>query len=395
MESSQNATNEIKTENEQNGIKEDNNNNPEPEKQQNTEISQNQNPNQIQEIQSNEVPEISNEIQSGQPENQIINQNPPNINSSPENQQINQLVNQQGMAQIQAQPQLPPENKIIFLHPMINYCSEEKIKEIESCPPSNIFLIVKKRIDDITLKLNDILKNHEKYALFGIYYNLVNIFLSNRQRGNDPQLLFESKDPKKILKISDFAFSEVLTMLNCQLTADQLNLILKSLTQKTNTLYSYDEFLKKVYNIQQEENGQMKEIYKQCSFYFNDYLYSFRHYIQDNKIDYKNAFMRCCAGITTLTFELFNKFLDEIGFKIGHQKEKEYIFSALCEDNYFAGYMQEKTNVIILQKTLFEIAKQSDISEEDFIRSGNVAVNVKKNSEWVKNIKNYTEGSKQ
>ena len=387
MESNQNITNEIKPENSQNGIKEDNNNNTEPVKQQNTEISQNPNQNQIQEIQSNDVPEISNEIQTGQQENQNQNQNPPNINPS--------LQNQQGMPQVQVQPQIPPENKIIFLHPMINYCSEEKIKEIESCPPNNIFLIVKKRIDDITLKLNDILKNHEKYALFGIYYNLVNIFISNRQRGNDPQLLFESKDPKKILKISDFAFSEVLTLLNCQLTADQLNLILKSLTQKTNTLYSYDEFLKKVYNIQQEENGQMKQIYRQCSFYFNDYLYSFRHYIQDNKIDYKNAFMRCCAGITTLTFELFNKFLDEIGFKIGHQKEKEYIFSALCEDNYFAGYMQEKTNVIILQKTLFDMADQIDISEEDFLRSGSVAVSVKRNSEWVKNIKNYTEGSKQ
>ena len=390
MESSQNITNEINPEN--NKIEDNNNiNNSEQEKQQKTEVSQNQNQNQIQEIQSNEVPEISNEIQSSQQKNQ----NPPNINPSPQNQQLNQLISQQGMSQAQVQPQLPPENKIIFLHPMINYCSDEKIREIESCPPSNIFLIVKKRIDDISLKLNDILKNHEKYALFGIYYNLVNIFLSNRQRGNDPQLLFESKDPKKILKISDFAFSEVLTMLNCQLTADQLNLILKSLTQKTSTLYSYDEFLKKVYNIQQEENGQMKEIYKQCSFYFNDYLYSFRHYIQDNKIDYKNAFMRCCAGITTLTFELFNKFLDEIGFKIGHQKEKEYIFSALCEDNYFAGYIQEKANVIILQKTLFDMAEQSDISEEDFLKSGNVAVNIKRNSEWVKNIKNYTEGSKQ
>ena len=377
---------------------------------QNTQITENNIPemsSQSQNIPNNNPPENSqiqnNQPQTGQQNNQL--QSGQQINQPQTGQQINQLqpgqqINQpqSGQAQPipQVMPQIPPEKKVIFLHPMNNYCSPEKIKEIETCPPHNIFQIVRKRFDDIAYKLLAILKNHEKYTLFGLYYKLLNNFLMNRQYGKDPQTLFQKKDPSLRLKISDFDFVDVLNNLGCQLTTEEISLILKSLTQKTSTLYSYDEFLKNVYNVQANEKGQMRVFYQQCSYYFNDYLYSFRHYIQDNKIDYKNAFLRACSGVTTLTFDLFQKFLNEIGFKIGHDQEIQYLFCALCDSNYFADHIEIKTGSYILQKTLFEMAELNDMSEEDFNKSGIVSNEViKKNTDWIKNITNYTEATRE
>ena len=373
--------------------------------------------NQSQSIPNNNPPE-NNQIQNNQPQTgqqinqpqtgQQINQLQPGqqINQPQTGQQVNQLqpgqqINQPQSGQVQpvpqVMPQLPPEKKVIFLHPMNNYCSPEKIKEIETCPPHNIFQIVRKRFDDIAYKLLAILKNHEKYTLFGLYYKLLNNFLMNRQYGKDPQVFFQKKDPSLRLKISDFDFVDVLNnFLGCQLTTEEISLILKSLTQKTTTLYSYDEFLKNVYNVQANEKGQMRVFYQQCSYFFNDYLYSFRHYIQDNKIDYKNAFLRACSGVTTLTFDLFQKFLTEIGFKIGHDQEIQYLFCALCDSNYFADHIEIKTGSYILQKTLFDMAELNDMSEEDFNKSGIVSNEViKKNTDWIKNITNYTEATRE
>ena len=378
-----------------NGNNTDSNNNPNPQDPNVATLTNNPSQNQIQEIsnQNGEVPEISNQQKDNQQQNnQQQNQNIQN------NPQINQNEQPpQPLPQMQIpQPQPPPENKVIFTHPMNNYCSEEKIKEIETCPPTSIFQIVRKRFDDVSYKLQDILKKHERYTLFSLYYKLCRSFLINRQYGKDPETFFRSKDPSARLKVSDFDFSDVLNMLNCQLTTDELSLILKSLTQKTNTLYSYDEFLKKVYNIQANDNGQMRQIYQQCSYYFNDYLYSFRHYIQDLKIDYRNAYDRACSKITTLTYDLFKKFLDEMSFKIGHEQEKQYIFAALSDANYFPEHIEIKTTAYILQKTIFNMAELNDMSEEDFIKSGIVSVeSLKKNTDWLKNIQNYTEGTKE
>ena len=340
-------------------------------------------------IQNNQV-NPSPQIQQGQPIIQPQN-NPPQQIQQNIQPQINPQVQQQN-PQIQpiSQPQIPPENKINFTHPMNNYCSQEKINEIISCPPENLNQMLKKRFDDVYFKLKDILKKHEKYTLFSLYYKIQNIFRNNLQFGKDPQELFRKKDPSLRLKINNFDFSEVLDNLNCQLSIDEINLILKSLTQKTDTLYSYDEFIKNVYNIQAFENGKMKEIYQECSFYFNDYLYSFRHYIQDNKIDYENSFTRTCRDMTSLTYEFFNKFLDEIKFRIGHEQEKKYLFSALDYGNYFYDHIEARTNNI-LTKTLFDMAVKKDITEEEFLKMGEVESKKKrKNIDWIKNIPNYT-----
>ena len=367
---------------------------------QNTHVQDNQIPELSSQDQTQQKPQQSNEAQQSQNNNNNQDQSqqiqpqsnqiqPSQSNVQVDNQQVNQQVNQPQSEQIQpnpqVQPQVPVEKKIVFTHPMNNYCSQEKIKEIETSP-NEVFKIVNKRFDDIKNKLKDILNNHERYTLFNIYYKLNYNFAINKQYGKDPQLFFQEKDPKLILKISDFDFSDVLNRLGCQLTTEDVSLILKSLKQKTNTLYSYDEFLKNVYNIQGIENGQMKEIYNQCRHYFDDYIYSFRHYIQDNKIDYKNAFVRACGGMTILTYELFQKFLNEIGFKIGHDQEKLYLFNVLCDSD-----LEKK----LTQKTLFEMAELSDISEEDFIKRGVISFEkVKANTEWTKHIKNYTEATK-
>ena len=331
---------------------------------------------------NNQVQPQQNQSQNSQIQPSDNNNN----NTQVVDQQANQSQNNQVEQNPQVQPQIVIEKKINFTHPMNNYCSEEKIKELEASPPGGVFKIVNKRFEDITHKLENILNYHERYTLYKIYYKLNYHFALIRQYGKDPQASFLEKDPKSILKISDFDFSDVLQRLNCQLTTEDVSLILKSLRQKTNTLYSYDEFMKNVYNIKINENGQMKTIYQQCRYYFDDYIYSYRHYIQDNKIDYKGAFDRACPGMTILTYEYFQKFLNEIGLKFGHDQEKLYLFNVLCDSNI------EKQ---VSTKTLFDMAELSDISEEDFIKSGVISFeNVKVNTDWIKNIKNYTEGSK-
>ena len=261
--------------------------------------------------------------QENQPQENQAKENQPQVNQPQVSQpQVNQPENTQPQPQPQPQQfqtlpeipvQAPPENenKIVFSFTMNNYCSIENIKEIETCEPDRKKSIITKRIKIIGSKINDILKKHEKYTLFSIYYRLYNIFMSNRQYGKDPKNLFKEKDPSYRMKVTDYQFSEVLDQLNCQLSQNEIDLILKSLKQKTNTLYSYEEFLSNVYNIRVNENGQMRLIYQQCNFYFNDYLYSFRHFIQDNKIDYNTCYIRASSGMTALTFDIFKKFLNE------------------------------------------------------------------------------------
>ena len=347
---------------------------------------------------SNEPNQFNSNDQTNLQNPENISQGQSNLQNEPEKSQKkednqNQDVNSQGK-EIQSQPVI--ENKIVFIHPMNNYSSIEKIDEIEKCSSIDLFQVVNKRIENVNLKIQDILKSHEKYTLFLIYYKLINNFNSNLFIGKDPKRVFILKDTKKRMKITDFEFNEALNELNCNLSSDELNLILRSLTQKINNLYSYEEFLNNVYNVQKNENGQLVEIFKQCNFYFNDYIYSFRHYIQDNKIDYVNTFTTLFRDMTQITIEFFKKFLDEIGFRLGHENEKKYLFSALCDNNYSFDKIIIRDDSNIFQRTLFYIADLKDISEENFLTFGKVSVEgVKSNNDWIKNIQNYTEEVKQ
>ena len=319
-----------------------------------------------------------------------------------ENQEQNEI---QEIEEMKPEPPKVDENKIKFTHPMNNYCSPESIKEIEECPKDKIFAIVTNRFNGIKKKLDDILQKHETFNLISLYLKIAVHFKQSINYRNNPKDFFQSKDPNGRQKISDFDFSEVLNnMLNCNLTTDQIFLILRSLKQKTDTLYSYEEFIKNVYSIQNRQ-AEFVMIYKDCSFYFDDYIYSFRHFIQDNKIDYKSAFTRACTGITMLNYELFLKFLKEIGFKLGNEKEIQHLFCSLSEGNYMLSWNNQtffyfvqlnmsNLNGQVSQQTLFKIAELNDLTEDDFCKAGVAIKKGQKNSEWTKYIRNYTEESK-
>ena len=367
----------------------------EEEKKENENPPQNPNPNPPQSEENTQIVPKQDE-NNKPPENQPVNE-PPKQEQAKQNDEIQEIE--------EAKPEIKAkDNRMKFTHPMNDYCSPESVKEIESCPQDKLFPIISKRLNGIGAKLSDILKNHERYTLICLYYKICSIFIQNQNLGINPKMVFQSKDPNSRLKISDFDFQEVLVgTLKCQLTTDELYLILRSLKQKTESLYSYDEFIKNVYNIQQSEE-EFKTIYRECSYYFDDYIYSFRHYIQDNQIDYKSAFSRACTGITTLQYELFKKFLTEIGFKLGDEKEYIHLFSSLGELNYTPAWnnftfqasitLKDNANGLISQKTLFEIADRSDMSEEEFCAMGQVTNKSKKNNEWTKNLMNFTPESK-
>ena len=347
-------------------------------------------------------------IQEQKP-NDIIPEN--NLDKEPVKQEQIQTNEAQEIHEIQEIEEVKPEikeeiitDKIKFTHPMNNYSTPESIKEVETCPPDKLFSVLSKRLNDIPIKLSEILKGHEKYTLICLYSKILSNFMQNQNYGHNPKLFFQRKDTSSRLKISDFDFQDVLVNeLHCQLTTDEIYLILGSLKQKTETLYSYDEFIKNVYGVRQRQI-ELQQIYCECTFNFDDYIYSFRHFIQDNKIDYKNAYSRSCTGITELSYDLFKRFLNEIGFKLGNEKELIHLFCSLCFINYTVGWnnltfqpfvqINLNTNVYLPQKTLFEIAERKDISEEDFCKEGQLINKSNKNVEWTKNIMNFTEETK-
>ena len=353
-------------------------------------------PNPIEQKKEGETQLVQKQNENNIPkENQIIKEPPKE--EKPQSDEIQEIED------IKPEPK-KEDNGIKFTHPMNNYSSPDSIKEITTCPPDKLFLVISKRLNEIGTKLSEILKNHERYTLICLYYKIYSNFIQNQNIGRNPKAVFQQKDPTLRLKISNYDFQDVLVnVLKCQLTTENIDLILRSLKQKTETLYSYDEFLKNAYNINQSEN-EFKQIYKECSFYFDDYIYSFRHFIQDNQIDYKSAYSRACTGITTLQYELFKKFLAEIGFKLGEEKEYVHLFCALCEVNYAPDWnnltleasikLNSNSNVLMSQKTLFEVADRKDITEEDFCKQGEVVNKSNKNNEWTKNIMNFTDETK-
>ena len=363
------------------------NNPPEKEKEKETQIIQEQKPNEI--------------VSENQIEKEPIKKEQIPTNENQEIQEIEEVKPEIKEEEINTDSNI---NKIKFTHPMNNYSTPESLKEIETCPPDKLFSVLSKRLNDIPIKISDILKGHEKYTLICLYSKIFSNFAQNQNFGNNPKVFFQRKDINSRLKISDFDFQDVLVnQLHCQLTTDEIFLILRSLRQKTETLYSYDEFLKNVYSIQQKESD-LRQIYCQCSFDFDDYIYSLRHFIQDNKIDYKSAYSRSCTSITELSYDLFKKFLNEIGFKLANEKELIHLFCSLCFNNYTLGWnnlafmpfiqINLNTNVYLAQKTLFEIAERKDISEEDFCKAGELINKDNKNTEWTKNIMNFTEETK-
>ena len=96
--------------------------------------------------------------------------------------------------------------------------------------------------------------------------------------------------------------------------------------------------------------------------------------------------------------------MNEIGFKLANEKELIHLFCSLCFINYNLGWnnltfqpffqINLNTNVYLPQKTLFEIAEKKDISEEDFCKEGELINKSNKNTEWTKNIMNFTEETK-
>ena len=207
---------------------------------------------------------MNNESSQPKPEgsnNQIVNPNPEqkedaSVNKENQINQAKESINsiKKENNEIQEIEEVKPEikveeNKVKFAHPMYNYSTPESIKEIETCPPNNLFNVLSKRLNDIPIKLADILKNNEKYTLICLYYKIYSNFLTNQNAGNNPKLFFQRKDVNSRLKISDFDFQDVLVNeLRCQLTTEEIILILHSLKQKTETLYSLVNLFFKIFN---------------------------------------------------------------------------------------------------------------------------------------------------
>ena len=135
-------------------------------------------------IKATEIKPQSNEKVPAESQNEIKPKEETQIKK--ENDEIEEIE--------EAKPQIKiDENKINFSHPMNNYATPESIKEIETCPPNQLFNVLSKRLNDIPLKLADILRNNEKYTLICLYYKIYYNFMMNQNAGNNPKLFFQRK----------------------------------------------------------------------------------------------------------------------------------------------------------------------------------------------------------
>ena len=277
-------------------------------------------------------------------------------------------------------------------HPFRQIRSQENFIEIQNSG-DQLFFIIQNRFKAEKDKITDILKFHQKYTVLKLYYRIFYCFQSLH---NEPLLRFQAKDPEQKLLIGNFEFYNVLNSFNLNITPEEFKLIVNSLNFKTDKLSSYDEFLKKVRNIQNIENNELRLIFHDCNYYFNDYLYDFRHYIIDNKIDYRNAYLKTCGSMTSINFDYFSKFLNEIGYKLTHEEEEKYLYSNLCDNNYLSDNVNINTNEFLFRDILFDRFLQlKDITEIEFLNTGILSVEKKNNNEWRKNIKQFTDNTKE
>jgi Ca2+-binding EF-hand superfamily protein len=284
------------------------------------------------------------------------------------------------------------KNKFIS-HKFIDVRTPQRFTELNKIPIMKQFPIVQKRFEDAHKKITEILSKHQCYTLYVLLYKILGIF---QQFGNEPRKRFVLKDPsnKSLIKKKDFY--EVINSFGCQLTVEEFNLIGESLTGRINDLYSYDEFLDKVYNILKIENGQLVQIYRECNYLFNDYLYNFRHYILDNKINYQIAYIKVFNNMTLMPYDLFKKFLAEINYNLPHEEENKYLFSNIGELNYL--WNSVNLNIInnCSKKNLDELMNINEISEENFIKYGKIVKEKKiKTANWKKNIKKFNNETKE
>ena len=374
-------------------------------------------------IQSNNQSQISTQSQQ-QPQPQYYNQTQPSqflnqnqqqqsmYNQPQQNQYFNQTVPtqfndqyQQSQINTQTQPQQintqyqqsinQPEQRQeppYQPHMMIDVRNPQKFNEINQVPLMQQFPIIQNRFYLTSNKINDILTRHQRYTLYVLYYKILGIF---SQFGDEPRKRFILKDPSNKYLITKHDFYDVLNSFNCQLSMEEFNLILDSLLSRTNDLYNYDEFLNKVYNITKTENGELVIIYHECNFLFNDYLYNFRHYILDNKINYQNAYTVIFNNMTLMPYDLFKKFLAELNYNLSHEDEYKYLFSNICEINYLWNSVVVNITNNCPKKNLDDVINLKEISEEDFIKSGKIVKEKGINSgDWKKNIKQFTDSTK-
>ncbi len=343
-------------------------------------------------IQENSMKNVNFEQDNNISYTQSINPNQfnsqiPSQNIQNQTQSINQSQipsqNIQNQTQNINQSQIPQYESEKF----IQVRSNNRYQEINSSDPNNQYFIVQKRIIYENNKIMNILKKHQKYTLFTIYYQILNR-LGNF--GEELRKRFAKKDPSNKLLISKNDFYEVLIGLNYQIETDDFNLVLNALNSKTQNLYNYEEFLRNVFNIQQIDNGKTAEIYNECNLQFNDYIYDFRHYVKDNNINYKNSYARQCSNVTVLNYEIFKKFINEIQYNLPHEEELKYLFNSICGGNY--RQQMTSSNLYLNQPKLFELFEMEDIKEEDFIKKGKVIKDPTIKTDWKKNIKRFTEG---
>ena len=270
---------------------------------------------------------------------------------------------QQQQQQQQYIPEPEPEEPPFYPHPFTKVRSKENFDEISRTVDQYLQTnIINSRIHKIKTKLNDILFHHEYYTVC-YYYSLINNTF--RYCDNKPRSHFMQHTKHGSDKLTQSKFALVLNTFNISIPPHTLSALLNTLTHKTSTLYSYEEFLHKVTNyFISEDYKQSLLIHRVCSLQFDDYIYDFKHFIIDNGVKYESHLVKACSNTSLLNLEMFIKFCKSMNYRLSHEMEYKYLFDSLLE--------KQGRNATLSKTLLFNIIQSKFITQEDFINSGKV-----------------------
>ena len=237
--------------------------------------------------------------------------------------------------------------------------------------------IIKKRINKSNEKVNYILNQHEEYIILKLY-----CLISKQLEFLSIDLLmkFKSKDTqnKKLLSFDTF-MSILQTDLKMKFNNNDLNLLLNSLKNKENNLYSYDEFIK---NLNNNNESKIRKIEYLAIINYNNYLIDFKEYIINNKIDINSIFKAVSKNKQYLSLKEFISFCDCFNYKLSNISEYKYIFDILSKESNKNILSKNDLNIFI---------NSSFIPEQKFIEDGKCQKNFGKNinKNWQKFIPKY------
>ena len=239
---------------------------------------------------------------------------------------------------------------------------------------------IKDKIEESNNKVNELLNKHEEYLILKLYSSLKRQF---NLLNEDLLLKFINKDNenKKYLSFENF-ISILQTEAKLNFVPEHLKLLLLSLQNIQNDLYSYEEFIGNVNNISKKNKEKIDAIKNLALMNFNTYIIDFKFFLINNNIKINDLFNSISHDKINISLNDFILLLKSLNYILENSIEYQFIF------NIISKHAEKK---ILSIKDINNFINAEIISEEKFIEEGKISHNFRENIKkyWYKYIPKY------